>query len=321
MRIDNLLSSSIVVVGVSVLLSAWLTARPDAQPAPRTVQIDSDDIGGVVTGKSGPEAGVWVIAQTSELGTRFAKMVVTDDQGRYVIPDLPQATYDVWVRGYGLVDSPKVKSPRGKIVNLTAVPAPSPKAAAEYYPAIYWFAMLKIPDKSLFPGTGTDGNGMPAMYKTQEQWLNAVQLNGCGNCHQIGDKATREIPAALGTFNSSVDAWQRRLLSGPGGNSMATFIALMNTADGGHVRRLAEWTDRIKAGEIPSAVPPRPHGVERNLVVTVHDWLSPKYYIHDLTTTDRRKPTVNGYGLIYGSTELSSEDQPVFDPVRITRTT
>jgi hypothetical protein len=53
------------------------------------VQIDSDDIGGVVTGKHGPEAGVWVIAETTDLGTRFAKIVVTDDHGRYVIPDLP----------------------------------------------------------------------------------------------------------------------------------------------------------------------------------------------------------------------------------------
>src|SRR5215475_10723488 len=151
MRIENLLSSSIVAVGVSVLLSVWLMARPEAQPVPAAVQIDSDDIGGVVTSKNGPEAGVWVIAQTTELGTRFAKMVVTDDRGRYVIPDLPQATYEVWVRGYGLVDSPKVRSARGQIVNLTAVPAPSAKAAAEYYPAIYWLSMLKVPDRSMFP--------------------------------------------------------------------------------------------------------------------------------------------------------------------------
>src|SRR5215831_18734954 len=206
MKMKRLLVSGIVVATISVSLFAWLAARPDAQPALPAVQIDSDDIGGVVTGTNGPEPGVWVIAQTTELGTRFAKMVVTDDRGRYVIPDLPPATYDVWVRGYGLVDSPKVKSARGQIVNLTAVPAPSAKAAAEYYPAIYWLSMLKIPDKSLFPGTGLSGNGMPETYKTQEQWLNAVQLNGCGNCHQLGDKATREIPAALGTFDKSIDA-------------------------------------------------------------------------------------------------------------------
>src|SRR5438128_4649770 len=216
----NLCYSGSALVAFAVLLAAWPAPRPAAQPAPQgAVQIDADDIGGVVTSKSGPEAGVWVIAETTELGTRFAKMVVTDDRGRYVIPDLPQAGYSVWVRGYGLVDSPKVKGARGQIVNLTAVPAPNAKAAAEYYPAIYWFSMLKIPDKSLFPGTGSEGNGMPVAYKTQEQWLNAVQLNGCGNCHQLGDKATREIPASLGTLKNSVEAWQRRLLSGPGGNS------------------------------------------------------------------------------------------------------
>jgi len=176
--------SGAVVIGLAVMLSTWLTARPSAQPsAPGGVQIGAGDIGGVVTGKNGPEAGVWVIAETTELGTRFAKIVVTDDRGRYVIPDLPPASYNVWVRGYGLVDSPKVKAQRGRIVNLTAVPAPSAAAAAEYYPAIYWFSMLKIPDKSLFPGTGPDGNGMPVTFRSQEEWLNTVQLNGCGNCH------------------------------------------------------------------------------------------------------------------------------------------
>ena len=293
---------------------------PQAQPA-APVQIDADDIGGVVSSKHGPEAGVWVIAETTELGTRFAKMVVTDDHGRYALPDLPPATYRVWVRGYGLVDSSKVTTARGRIVNLTAVTAPSAKEAAEYYPAIYWFSMLKIPDRSLFPGTGPDGNGMPVAYKTQEQWLNAVQLNGCGNCHQLGDKATREFPAALDAAGSSVDAWTRRLQSGPGGSSMVRFIGLMNTNDGGHLKRLAEWTDRIRAGELPASAPARPHGVERNLVVTVYDWLSPKYYIHDLIVTDRRNPTVNAFGLIYGAAELSTDELPILDPVKIAKTT
>src|SRR3989454_8205201 len=199
------------VLGLVALLAAWPVARPSAQQAsPVAVQIDGDDIGGVVTSRNGPEAGVWVIAETTELGTRFAKIAVTDDHGRYVIPDLPQATYNVWVRGYGLVDSPRVKSTRGQIVNLTAVLAPNAAAAAKYYPAIYWFAMLKIPDRSLFPGTGPEGNGMPVDFKSQEQWLNVVQLNGCGNCHQLGDKATREIPEGLGRFTSSVQAGTRR---------------------------------------------------------------------------------------------------------------
>src|SRR5712692_7343031 len=311
-----------VVIGFATLFAAWPASPPEAQQPAAAVQIDADDIGGAVTSKNGPEAGVWVIAETGELGTRFAKMVVTDDRGRYVIPDLPQANYSVWVRGYGLVDSPKVKTARGQIVNLAAVLAPNAKAAAEYYPAIYWFAMLKVPDQRLFPGTGPDGNGMPVAFKTQAQWLNAVQLNGCGNCHQLGDKATREFPAALDiSKRSSVDAWTRRLQSGPGGGTMVRTIGTLNTNDGGHVRRLAEWTDRIRAGELPASVPPRPHGVERNLVVTVYDWLSAKYYIHDLTVTDRRKPTVNGFGAIYGAAELSTDDLPILDPVKITKTT
>src|SRR5262249_22679748 len=97
------------------------------------------------------------------------------------------------------------------------------------------------------------GNGMPETYKTQEQWLNAVQLNGCGNCHQLGDKATREIPAALGTFDKSIDAWQRRVLSGPAATSMAQFSALMDTGHGGP-HSAARRVDRSHQGGRASCV-------------------------------------------------------------------
>src|SRR6185312_2657996 len=107
------------------------------------------------------EAGVWVIAETTDLPTKFVKIVVTDDLGRFLVPDLPKARYSVWVRGYGLIDSPKVRSTPGQSLVLHAVAAPSQAGAAAYYPAIYWYAMLSIPDKSLFPGTGVHGNGMP----------------------------------------------------------------------------------------------------------------------------------------------------------------
>src|ERR1700716_587954 len=143
--------------------------------APPAVAIDNDDIGGVVTGASGPEAGVWVIAETTDLPTRYAKMVVTDDQGRYVIPDLPKAKYKVWVRGYGLVDSAKVDSEPGKQLNLTAVKAPDEKAAAEYYPAIYWYSMIKVPEQASFPGTGPTGNGINVANKTQSQYLDIIK--------------------------------------------------------------------------------------------------------------------------------------------------
>jgi hypothetical protein len=106
---------------------------------------DAASLSGVVTSANGPEAGVWVIAETTGLPTRFARIVITDERGRYVIPDLPKARYDVWVRGYGLVDSPKVQAEPGATFDLKAVVAPGAAAAAEYYPPIYWYSMLRIP--------------------------------------------------------------------------------------------------------------------------------------------------------------------------------
>src|SRR6202040_1559685 len=140
----------IVAISLTAVLGIARTGRSAGKPAAE-IKIVSDDIGGVVTSSKGPEAGVWVIAETKELPTGYRKIVVTDDQGRYVIPELPKANYDVWVRGYGLVDSPKVKAAPGKMVNLNAVIATTPREAAEYYPAIYWFSMLRVPEKSEFP--------------------------------------------------------------------------------------------------------------------------------------------------------------------------
>src|SRR5215468_3916490 len=160
----------------ATVLAAFVTAAPTQVQAQATsVTIDSDDIGGVVTGARGPEAGVWVIAETNDLSTKFAKVVVTDDQGRYVIPDLPKANYTIWVRGYGLVDSPKVQSAPGKLVNLTATAAPTEATAAEYYPGMYWYSMLEIPAKDQFPGTGAKGNGIPEFMKSQNFWIDTVK--------------------------------------------------------------------------------------------------------------------------------------------------
>src|SRR5271168_4595947 len=123
------LCSSAAAICIAGFL-AWMPAPAQAQ----TVPIKGADIGGVVTSPNGPEAGVWVIAETHDLPTRFAKMVVTDDQGRYVVPDLPKAKYTVWVRGYGLADSAKVEAEPGKELNLKAVPAANAAEAAKVYP-------------------------------------------------------------------------------------------------------------------------------------------------------------------------------------------
>src|SRR5437879_593604 len=161
--------SKIAVIALaSCLAGAFALVKAQQRPAVE-IAIDSSDVGGVVTSMNGPEAGVWVIAETADLPTKFAKMVVTDERGRYVIPELPKANYNVWVRGYGLADSQRVKVTPGQHLNLTA--APSAAAAAEYYPGVYWYSMLQIPDKSLLPGTGPNGNGISPVMKTQNDWI------------------------------------------------------------------------------------------------------------------------------------------------------
>ena len=274
---------------------------------------DGDDIGGIVSGPNGPEAGVWVIAETTDLPTKFAKIVVTDDEGRYVIPDLPPAIYEVWVRGYGLVDSEKVKSERGQILNLTAKPAPDAAAAAQYYPAAYWYAMLKVPGESEFPGTGPKGNGIPENLKTQGSYLELAKTDGCLSCHQLGNKATRTIPAGLGEFDTSLHAWERRIQSGQAGSNMVRAAGRLGAER--WLASLADWSDRIAAGELPKSTPPRPEGLERNVVLTLWDWETPTSYVDDQGSTDKRNPTFNANGLIFGVPEESSDFIPVLDPV------
>jgi len=317
MKTKRLLCPVVAAIGIALVMAVSTSGTLASQATGEAIRVDSDDIGGVVTGPKGPEAGVWVIAETTGLPTKFVKIVVTDDRGRYVIPDLPKANYTLWVRGYGLIDSPKVQAAPGKAVNLTAVVAPSPLAAAEYYPAGYWFSLIKAPDKSAFPGTGPSGNGISPNMRSQAEWLRSLKSGGCWACHQLGNKATRELPKGLPPFESSMAAWEHRIQSGQAGGNMLGGLNQL-----GRERALAmfaDWTDRIAAGELPPA-PPRPQGVERNVVITEWDWADPKAYLHDEVSTDRRNPTLNANGLIYGALELSADYLPVLDPVRHTAT-
>jgi hypothetical protein len=306
------LFSTVAAIGIAALASS-APAPLNAQPKPRTaavaasVAIDADDIGGVVLGAKGPEAGVWVIAETTDLPTRFTRSVVTDDQGRYVIPDLPVANYQVWVRGYGLVDSPKMRAKPGQQLNLTAVTAPSPAAAAHYYPAIYWYTMMKIPPAKDFGGH-TD---IPKNI-TRDTWLQRMNNVDCIGCHQLGQAATRTIPAQFGRFESGADAWIRRISSGQSGEMMTNRIA--GQLGGAPYKYFGDWTDRVAKGELPKAKPARPAGVERNLVVTTWDWSTPDKYLHDLISSDRRNPTVNANGPLYGAPEYATDNMPVLDP-------
>jgi hypothetical protein len=301
-------------LAVSAAVVATLAA---CTAGPSTPAIDPDDIGGTVTGPNGPEAGVWVIAETDDLPTRFARIVVTDDRGRYVIPDLPDATYDVWVRGYGLVDSPKQPASPGDTLSLAAVPAPDQHAAAEYYPAGYWLSLIHVPEASQFPGTGPEGNGVNSGLEHQAQFVRLLKSGNCTACHQLGTLGTRKIPTALGAFESSTAAWERRLQSGQAGGAMTGSLGAFGREAA--LRMFADWTDRIAAGAVPPA-PPRPRGIERNVVITLWDWADPKAYLHDLVSTDRRNPTVNANGRLYGALEASADYLPVLDPSTNTAT-
>jgi len=297
------------IVGFTAMSLLALSA---CQQGGEVIIIDDDDIGGVVSGPDGPEAGVWVIAETTDLPTRFNRIVVTDDRGRYVVPDLPDATYDVWVRGYGLIDSEKIRVRPGTTQDLKAVLAPDPLTAAQYYPAGYWFSLIEVPAKSEFPGTGLGGNGISPTMRSQAEWLRNLKSGGCMACHQLGNKPTREVPAALGEFASMEEAWDRRIRSGQAGSSMYGGLNRMGLPAA--LKMFADWTDRIVGGEVPPA-PPRPEGVERNVVITQWDWADPTAYLHDEASTDKRAPTVNAYGSIYGALEASADYLPVLDPV------
>lgn len=272
----------------------------------------SDAIRGTVTGPSGPEAGVWVIAETSELPSRFFKIVVTDDEGRFVLPELPKAKYKVFARGYGLVDSAPSDASPGQSIQLTAKAAANAAQAAQVYPASYWFSLVHVPPDSLFPGTGPDGNGITKEFKTQQDWFGHMKEN-CQFCHQIGTKITREVrgddPRA--TWDGRVqmirtpddqffigDETRIGRNLGPRMNKMMDHFGRERGLD-----MYTDWTNRIAGGETPPA-PNRPTGVERNIVVTMWNFANGRF-LHDHIASDKRHPTVGAKGPVYGFAQHS----------------
>ena len=172
--------------------------------------------------------------------------------------------------------------------------------------------MLKVPEESAFPGTGAEGNGMPETLKSQAQWLDIVKTNGCFTCHHWATRRpvrSRRSSATLELRRKHGAPHPVRTSSDPNDHGYGR----LDTQRA--FKLFADWTDRIAAGELPAAIPMRPQGVERNVVITLWDWAGPKHYMHDEVSTDRRNPTVNGNGLIYGTTEESTDLFPILDPV------
>lgn len=268
------------------LIIGWDAGVRGAQP--------TNYIKGDVKVKHGSAAGVWVIAETDEVLTldggpgTFRKIVVTNEQGKYLIPDLPQANYKVWVRGYGLKDStPVILSPSNASKKLDAELASTPQEAAQVYPGNYWISLLEFPD-DIAAVSNFDDNG---------DWASTLKLS-CELCHQLGSKPTR-LPNA-----AAFDAGFRKTggMNGVGGWPR-TFA----------LDRFGDWGQRIAAGEVP-VTPPKPQGIERNIVLTQWEWGDIFTYAHDEVATDRRNPSLYPYGNVYG-VDLGNDYLLITDPV------
>jgi hypothetical protein len=293
-------SSRIVWALLAVTCAAGLLAAGQEKTSASNASaagftIDKNSIGGVVLNSNGdkPEAGVWVIAETKSLQVPFRKIVVTDDQGRFLAPDLPDGAYELWVRGYGLKDSARVKAARGDRVKLQVTNASTPQEAAKIYPASYWTSIIHPPSK----------DQLPQGYASQEQWLAALR-GGCNQCHQLGMTPTRRYP--------NPEDWDEIVQRNTGMNGAADRLGRQLLE-----KTLADWDTRIKAGEVPPA-PPRPAGIERNFVVSQWDWGAPESFIHDVTSTDKRNPMLYANGKIYGADRTGGGRLWVLDPVKNT---
>jgi hypothetical protein len=255
-------------------------------------------IQGTVRSTAGVEAGVWVIAETKDLPTGLIKSVVTDDQGRYVLPEMPAANYRVWVRGYGLVDSTPITARpstanNAPAVNLTAVVAKNDVEAARVYPGDYWMQMLEPPPASAFPLGATTSQA------SLDGWMHAFKSN-CNFCHQIGNPITRTLDhvfKAKPELKTSQEAWNHRLQAGIRGTQMNSAASGLNRDYA--LKMFADWTDRIAKGETPKVKPPRPTGIERNVVVTQWDWGTDHSFMHDQVTTSKQNPSINGGGKVW----------------------
>jgi streptogramin lyase len=296
MRARNRSRWTIPVAAVLLFAAGWAGGCARGSAA---VDVDQKSIGGIVMNGQKAEAGVWVIAETTGLPTHFSRIVVTDDSGRFLVPDLPAAgSYDVWVRGYGLRDSQPVKTTLGTRLTLQVDSARSPQEAAKIYPANYWLSLWEPPTADQLPLADAEGHVNAAFhpeadeetaqgaraYPGREHWVGHVKL-GCMLCHQLGQDISR-----LFTRPEHWDAvWER-----------AQMVRTADSLGKGVLRKsLAEWGARIEKGEVPPA-PPRPSGVERNMVITQWNWGLDGSYIHDNVSTDKRDPTRYGYGKVYG---------------------
>ena len=255
-----------VAAAGAALAFALAAARVDVNAAENTGVIS-----GVVTSSNGPEAGVWVIAETDGLPDE-----VPQDRRHRRSGPVPAAgaaaggNYNVWVRGYGLVDSQAGDGQgRAQNVKLTAVVAQARRRKPRrVYPA----QLLAVADRAArrpasFPARARRATASAPSMNDQAEWIN--NMKGCMRCHQIGSKLTRTIPDRDKFHVGGGRLGPPRRATGQRGAEMSGVHDRFGRQRG--LQMFADWTDRIEAGEVPPA-PPRPPGIERNVVITMWDW-------------------------------------------------
>ena len=229
-----------VALGIAICVGVLSGTRSAAQTTGAAIAIDGDDLAGTVTGPRGPEAGVWVIAETSDLPTKFAKIVVTDDQGRYLMPDLPTANYDVWVRGYGLVDSPKVKATPGK----TLEPHRGRRAQCQGGRAVLPGRLLVVAHPACRTRANSRAPGRGQRHRAEHEEPGGVDRQmQVARLHRSAISSAARGRARFrrrsGTFPTSVAAWERRVQSGrPAAQMSGGAEQFGQRARAGDVRRL-----------------------------------------------------------------------------------
>ena len=294
------LGSALLTAGLVVAIAKFAVNPASAQQnAKGKGGAAANTITGVVQGDKGPEGGVWVIAETKDLQTGFIKIVVTGDDGRFLIPDLPtNATYSVWSRGYGIADTAKQTLKAGASNITIKASTVTGKEAAKVYPGNYWLSMLEPPAKNLFPGKGDGVNGLGPTMLTQDHWINQLK-SGCNFCHQLGNQLTRSVDHVMKAHPESKtheDAWEWRLRVGVRGTQM--YSVMTQQGKTATLKSLADWTRSVEAGAVPPA-PPRPKGIERNIVATLWDVGDDHSFMHDQVSTDKNHPSVNAGGKVY----------------------
>ncbi len=191
------LRSGMLAAAVAALVGVSLTTTSARQPA-RAVEIDADDIGGVVTGTKG--------TRSRRLGDRRdhrpPDQVRQDRRHRRSGPLCAAGSAQSELSGVGSRIWPGgLAEGRGQ-PGRRAEPEGRDRANRARRGSVLSGRPLVRADaraeKADFPGTGPTGNGISPNITSQSQWLRNLKSGGCTACHQLGNKATREIPAALG---------------------------------------------------------------------------------------------------------------------------